>query len=450
MNLKAFLTMAQLAFSSWAGLCIDIGPEANLHQVVKDIPPGARATIVCHPGIYAIGTTNLFKNGVDWFGMPGAIISNRYPSAVFDNTSTGNSGAVTSSIYGSFELIDASVLSGALIRGVVSVDNAESQISFQCRTISNFDGDGDPAIVVITNGGVMRIEVERINWNAGGTALYWRNGNAIGRIGSIDCGTDGAIYCDGDGPGDWRMDIPYIESVREGAGAAGSVLFVPTSSRNKFWLRTTEIFGGSVAAGYGGCITVGGGKFYLDYQKMSAVEDVVTPRPLIMITNGESWLQGHKVTITNNQHFLEQTGGKLHWKNMDFEDAGWTDQSTNGRPFNMVQTGGTNWIEGGYAKTTCGPFYLLGGGTTYLRNLIVDTFSTLRSSNVCLWVTNTTPVGIIDRCTFIPGSLFSVSNSAAWDMRVRGTGGLSTKSNITATVTARGGTVVTDGTWFDR
>jgi len=114
MNLKAFLLMAHLAFNGgWVGLAIEIGPEANLHQVVKDVPvyPGSRTTIICHPGVYRYGTTNLFKNGVDWYGMPGAIIYNTSPTAPFDNTWTGYAGACTSAVYGYFELVDASLLS---------------------------------------------------------------------------------------------------------------------------------------------------------------------------------------------------------------------------------------------------------------------------------------------------------------------------------------------------
>ena len=78
----------------------------------------------------------------------------------------------------------------------------------------------------------------------------------------------------------------------------------------------------------------------------------------------------------------------------------------------------------------------------------LDTFSTLQGSNVCLWITGGTPV--IRDCTFIPGSLFSASNASAGDLRVYGTGGLRAKSNITATLTVRVGTVTVDGTYVDR
>ncbi len=41
-----------------------VGPEQNLFQVVRDVGPPA--LIVCEPGTYTKGVTNLFRNGVDW------------------------------------------------------------------------------------------------------------------------------------------------------------------------------------------------------------------------------------------------------------------------------------------------------------------------------------------------------------------------------------------------
>jgi hypothetical protein len=92
----------------------------------------------------------------------------------------------------------------------------------------------------------------------------------------------------------------------------------------------------------------------------------------------------------------------------------------------------------------------LTGGQLPIENAVIDTFTgvTLQPTNACLSITGGNP--IIRSSVFIPSCIFSVTNASAGDLRVYGTGGLMAKSNITATLTVRGGSVTVDGTYVDR
>jgi hypothetical protein len=408
----------------------------------------AGTTIAVGPGTYGPNETNLFKNGVNWFFYPGSIISNQYSADVscFDNSFEGVSGAVTSIISGDLTFIDnASTTVGNIFRGsFMTVSNPLSKIIVRASKISNPAGDSDPGIRHL--GGGLDFDVDSFIFENGGTCLYWGEGNedVRGRWLNMDAGTDAPLWCEGAGLGNWYLTGEVLDSVRLAGGGAGAVYFKPASAQ-KLWLNVKEIRGASVAAGYGGCLTVTTGKVYLSYQKLSAIEDTATARALIQIDSGEVWLTGQKMTVTNNQHYLAQIGGKAWIRNQHYEDAG-VGSST--RLYNYIVSGGTNYFQGGRAETLWGPFFKLTAGQLQIEDATINTFSTLQGSNVCLWITGGAPV--IKNSIFIPGSLFSVSNSGAGDLRVWGTGGLMAKSNITATLTVRGGSVTVDGTYVDR
>lgn len=346
--------------------------------------------IILNRGIYSTGVTNLLKDQVNWWG-DGASLSNNINAdvGIFDNTFEGNSGVVRCSIGGDIELITTPLitLGGIPFRGIVTVSNASSIIYLKTKRIANIGGNQNAGIRVL--GGTIIFDVDKFDFGAGGAALYWGEGdqNCYGTFKHIDSATDSPIWVEGAGAGNWYLNGQLVESVVSGASAAGTVYFKPTNPLAKLWLNVEEIYGGSVAAGYGGCLTVSTGKLYVAYQKMSAVEDTSTPRALIEQDSGELWLNGMKMSLTNNQRFVNQTGGKMWVQNQTYEDNG-IGSST--RPFNYQVTGGTNTIQGGDWITKWGPGLKLTGGLTVLDGVSIDTTASSNPTNYAVWLSGGT------------------------------------------------------------
>lgn len=82
-----------------------VGPEQNLYQVKRDTDPPA--LIVCEPGTYTKGVTNLFKDRVDWHFENCLLEFTDIPTntggwGIFDDRFSG--GAITSKITGTLEI----------------------------------------------------------------------------------------------------------------------------------------------------------------------------------------------------------------------------------------------------------------------------------------------------------------------------------------------------------
>jgi hypothetical protein len=218
----------------------------------------------------------------------------------------------------------------------------------------------------------------------------------------------------------------------------------PTHDENKCWLTVKEVIGGSNFISRGTGVSMTKGKLYISgAQKISTFSGIGLP--VIKQTGGELWLTCQKVSTTNVSHFFEQTGGVSDVSVLHWQDQG---AVSGARPYNFLIAGGTNYMRGGRAVTLSGPSVKLTGGQAILDGMTLDTFTSLAGSNVCLWITGGTP--IIKNCAFVPGSLFSVSNASAGDLRVHGN--CFAKSNITVTLTIRpaASLITVDGTYVDR
>lgn len=423
-----------------------VNAGANLYAVKTQSVAGT--TIIVGPGLYSLGVTNLLKNGVNWFFYPGAVVSNGVSGPVggiFDNSVQGTSGSITCNIAGFATFIDLSGGSdGATYSGMLHLSDAGSRVKFQCRSLQNRSVAGSAvtyAAIMVDDCSLLELDVDSVSSVSGTLNVFWFNGTARGRIGSITGFSEAALWCEGTGPADWILDVGTMSTP-----SASSVYFAPTHADNKLWVRNIWTYGGSAGGlNYGAAITVYGGKFYFETQKLwgnwGGVSD---PGSIIFQSGGQSWVKTLKMAITNSQTFVEQTGGYLRVDCMDWEDnlvAGGT------RPYCNILSGGTNVLFGGRALTKWGPFYKLTGGQVHLEKMTVDTLTTIAPSNSCLWAVGAGPVPVVKDCVFIPGGHFSVTNASAADIRIFGY--LHTRSNLTVTLTQRGG-AATVSQYFDR
>jgi hypothetical protein len=375
--------------------------------------------------------------------MNGCILSNTALNGhgIFDNGPEGNFGAITSSITGDGELKDAGQGgSASFFNGTVVVSNPATRLTLRCKKIANISGAFCANIRVYS--GFLNFDVDDLDCDKGGPCLFWEGGTVYGRFKIMRGLSDSPIWVEGNEPAEWHLSGDYIESA-ETNGAAGAIYFLPNNPRNKLWITVHEIFGGSVAAGYGGCVTVGGGRLYLDYQKMSALPGA-DPFPLIEITAGEAWLRGHKMTVTNNQAFAKISGGRSWILNQHWEDAG---SGANVRPYNYLISGGTNSIQGGRWQTTWGPGIKVTGGQLHLDGLTLDTSPTIQHTNHAIWLAG--GATSFKNLTLIPGGTNSVYSASAQNVRWYGTSNV--KSNVhPANITAIVGTNPTADADVDR
>lgn len=422
-----------------------VSAGANLFAAKTASPWGT--TIFVGAGHYGRGVTNLLKNCVNWDFMAGAVVSNGFSGnvcAIFDNSSQGTPGAITSIVAGAGVFIDNNGGSdGLLVNGMLNIYDSGSRIKFQCRELRNDSDNGGSAshcAIFVADCSLLELDIDWVNvLSPAPPAVYWENGTARGRIGHINGVAGSGLYSSGAGPADWVLTVDTIFTP-----SSTAIYFIPTHNENKLWVKNIWTYGGSAGGiDYGAAITVWGGKLYYESQKLwgnwGGVSDT---GPIIHQQGGLAWIKTMKMSITNNQDFIEQEAGYMRIECKDWEDnlvAGGT------RPYCNLISGGTNEMSGN-AFTRWGPFMKLTGGQLYMERMRVNTFSQLAHSNNCLYLIGT-GVPILDNCTFIPGSIFSVSNASAGDLRINGI--LNCKSNITATLTARGGTVDHD-TFHDR
>ena len=423
---------------------------ANLYALKTAATAGA--TIVVGPGLYTVGVTNLLKDQVNWFFYPGAVVSNFNGGlnfgGIFVNGQYGTVGPMTCTVAGYGTFIQVGGGDELDIAGMINVSNAASVISIQAQRLLISGDSSTFYAAAVWDAASFTLEVhEEINGSYGlnelagvslSGGLWWKNGRGIMTCPRVFTGNASALYALGDGSADYDLTFERIHSTN-----ASAVWLELTHAENKCWLSAKEIIGGSNFLSRGTAVSITGGKLYLNAQKLSSFSNIGLP--VIKQTGGSSWLTAQKVTTTNVSHWFEQTGGFSDVSVLEWEDNG---GGVNARPYNFLISGGTNYMRSGRALSRWGPGLKLTGGQAEWSGMKLDTFSTLQGSNVCLWITGGTPV--LGNCTFIPGSLFSVSNASAGDLRVYGTGGLRAKSNITATLTVRVGTVTVDGTYVDR
>jgi hypothetical protein len=144
-------------------------------------------TIVVFPGTY--NEANLLKDGVNWYFHIGAIVNYTGASdiSIWDNSSTGVSGAITCSILGYGSFVNASTHGTAANCNGLIIDNSSSSITLEASQISKTVSNSNAYALRLKSGSAF-IHIKTIT---GG--LWWDSGEAYIETDTIATGT--STYC---------------------------------------------------------------------------------------------------------------------------------------------------------------------------------------------------------------------------------------------------------------
>lgn len=256
--------------------------------------------IVVRPGTYT--ERNLLRSDIrlDYHFESGAIVSASGASTVgiFDDSSAGANGAVTSKITGHGRFVYASTTSNiAIFTGAFNITNASSNISFECDEIENASANVSTSIAcVMHRNGTLRGKARKIFSSDTGTAAA----SAL------------AVW--------WERGTGFIEAEEVYAAGQGWPFYTdcPTGSSDEFWLRARHIYSNSTNPVYclgdpdarvwvvaeeitqrnaaaTGAVFFGGPRMYVNAQKIAAVTAGGGPSEAIAgISHG--WVYASKIS----------------------------------------------------------------------------------------------------------------------------------------------------------
>lgn len=433
-------------FNSRRSLFVDpnAGPFFTLTQAKNAAQSGD--CIVVMPGTYA--ENNLLKNGVNWFFMPGAVVSYTATAALAagggdtcpnDSTTTvygifddRASGACTCTIggAGSFYLNNRGFL---LLKGTLVVTNVASRISFTGKEIGfSFFRDGPTeaqagtrAAVYVTNGVRVDVTVERIYgtrgqsfdtgqldtlsshifWADNGSGVYWQLGDLYICCNSIDTIASYSIW--GDQPsGNATAANLYVQAhiiaqhmyMDGGATAGGAV----GTYNWKSWIVCEELQEGPAYFDYG--------KHYLSAQKINLNTTLIAVQGATQL-----WITAQKITNAGGGGWLLMTVGNpsgtgapvVYVDCQHFED---TQGAFNNAGIEM--NSGELHVRGGFMKPTGPkPAILHAAGSSRITNLTIDTTAVNNANSQPVKVS---AAGcILDKCVLKAPALADSVNSAA-------------------------------------
>lgn len=153
-----------------------IGNESKPYQTLSSAKTDATAgyTIVVRPGTYTT-TTNLAKNGVNWYFEPGAVVtmaSDLDSTAIFDDGGTAMTFTVSG--YGKFT---RSTTDDFLKINCVNVSHASSNVTIQADQLITTAGTDGESSVVRQSAGTVNVSSRLITVTGGNAyGVWWFNG----------------------------------------------------------------------------------------------------------------------------------------------------------------------------------------------------------------------------------------------------------------------------------
>lgn len=356
----------------------------------------------------------LLKIGVNYYFHPGAVV--RYQQDLATGTAYGifddrASGATTNIIAGSGKFIyhagtngntdDFGFLGNPLCRGGIVITNANTTFKIEgdeaqstsydntfasstgaiyvenCRYVSAkfkriYDPLGTNTIVMVSDFGgelipfLIAPNTVGIYWGVGETHIDCEEVNENGHLYSIWCN---------EGVQNTGTDFYYNGNV-----VTGKTYISGISPNWRTWLNVKWL-NGATAEGY---YILGGGKHYLTAQKVSTDITagggaVINSAASATGTTNQAWLTIQK--ISSPRHWVANSSGAITFaKVQHFEDTG---SVTNG----IQIDGGVLHLEGDFAQVRNGNAILHNGGTTYVKNLTLDTDAANNAGNTPVFVT---------------------------------------------------------------
>jgi len=212
-------------------------------------------------------------------------------------------------------------------------------------------------------------------WQSAGTGVIWAKGETYIKAHTI-LGSNYGLWAKGDNDGatdaNLWMECDFLKS---GPGSAAYWSGGVTANW-RTWLKCQEIECVAVEGVSGAVNWLGGGRHYVEAQKITAPGNVF----FVQGAGGfdpSVWLNAQKLSGGGSvaQKLLTVASGVLHATVMHFEDNGFAAGAIN-------VTGGELNLTGGLAKILNGPGIIQSGGIARISGLRMDTANTNNVANV--------------------------------------------------------------------
>lgn len=268
-------------------------------------------TIVVYPGTY--NEKNLLKTGVNWHFMPGANITYTGSSSggIFDDSSDGAAGAVTSVITGAGIFTYQGTAGTSDRCSAVRITNASSNVQIKCKTITGSATGAFNQSAVRHKAGYLAVDADLIQGTGGSGMNYgywWDAGESHVRANLIS-GIAG-VYVTATGSDNSWVTADKITS----SGVAGNGVEVASGNSNsRVWIDAKEIRGESIGVRIVAC------KNYVRCDKLSSADQPFN------VSGGQLWLTVQKQSLDNTSSSAQVTDGSAWIDIQNVEDLGCND-----------------------------------------------------------------------------------------------------------------------------
>lgn len=316
------------------------------HLVTALAAASSGDTVVVRPGTY--NECNLLKNGVNLHFEVGAnvIYTGSEDRAIFDNSSSGTTGAITCRITGSGTFIHSGTNANPTRCYVVIVNNAGSDISIEFDTIKNTIDSGGEWGCIRHAGGQLKYSGS-IVYCEKGFGVWYSDGNHEFEVDTIEIhptylpGVPTALVAPFfANPGDTTAAVGSISSAYTGGdvfgivrkqmivtgtslGSASTIFWWPLADSGngllcRGWFHITEMVVGD------GCVGLYhyGGKVYIHFDKMNGdSQTLANAEALNYVQGGDTWLWMNGQKMTGAGLMFAVDGGHVHIDLLHIEDS---------------------------------------------------------------------------------------------------------------------------------
>jgi len=351
--------------------------------------------IEVRPGTYAIDPdTSLAKNGVNWYGCPGAILSKAGDPTIgiFDD----GGGAIACVVSGSFELSYAPTGWGTSFVAPIKTTDPGSRITFSGVSIDCDLSVAEDHCAINGTDGTLIVNCPSITTTGFGYCLYWKNGDMFV--------TAERIIGDGNGAvtslvTDVAMTGKYWVSSKEIRALSSDAIVCQSgigAAPQQMWVNAQEVISdgaSSSAVAFSGANI----KLYVVSEKISSpgasAASIRNNASLANPFSGSVWITSQKVGSGQNWYAdasSDSGSGKVIITCQEYEDAGDIVNGFDVRSSVLI-------LDGGLATTIDGNCINIEGGSIRANGLDINTSSAASSSPVVV----SGGVVILKNCTLV-------------------------------------------------
>jgi hypothetical protein len=352
-------------------------------------------TVVVFPGIYT--TNSLLKNGVNWYGYPGAVLNfidngTGAGRGIFDDR---DSGSCTSTIWGAFDIRYSTGLTGynvglntitpnptnvANLRGAICITNALSKVTLNCSSIAvtSLVNVGTIAGVYVQNCTEVHVNCPRIVDPIYTNTFYIGDDDAATPV--FGSSTMAGVW--------WRAGPTYItaDEIRVASQAIYAVEPAGTTVTNNLWVTAAHIENNQSqhliylvgltpyykvwidakdiiannSGGSGGLGFYGEGRYYIKAEKIAAAGNAIVSAAGSQV----AWVTSHKIASASK--WCNVQGGTLYVECPSYEDVSGITQGWDVSDGELIVFGGVAQVLNGTGLRVTGT------GKARFKNVSID------------------------------------------------------------------------------